>query len=161
MNLLTVSSNKVLAMSGKKFDFLKFQVKTKSIQCFVSKKKDQENRLQLYEWKLKRLLNKIQDNYKIFSDESNQQEIYRIQEEIDKILDKKVQGAIICSRVDWHLYGEKPSSYFFKLEKYNYTRKNRYCIIKLNRDLTTDPKEILIEQHNFYAKPLPKTIKSG
>ena len=75
-----------------------------------------------------------------------------MKKDIQEILDEKVKGAIMRSRVDWHLYGEKMSSYFFKLEKYNFTMKNRYRLVKNDGEITINPKDILQEQFQFYKE---------
>ena len=61
-----------------------------------------------------------------------------------------VQGAIIRSRANWYEHGEKSNKYFLNLENYN---KKKSCLRKLitKNISTTDPKQIMTENHKFYA----------
>ena len=143
----------------KKWDFLKYKAKEMSIRYSVRKKRREMNKMQLYERKLKRLLKEQNENIRIFTEQNTQSEIQKIQDEIDQIMEKKTKGAMIHSRVDWYLYGEKPSSYFFQLERYNHTRKNRFSLYNAQSEIVTDINEILQIQHEFYEKLFTGAIR--
>ena len=134
-----------------KWDFLKFKIKEASNKFTKVRKKSQEMKLHLYKCKLQRLhdnLEEVEDN--IFTKKDSQKEIEKITKEIDELMEVKTKGAIMRSRVDWFLYGVKPSKYFCKLEKYNYTNKNRYKLKRNDGTVTTDAKEILNIEYNYY-----------
>ena len=139
-----------------KMEFIKYVVKKATIEYLSLKKKGQNNTLQVLERKLNRLQNKVDNNLSegIFEIKDQVKEIEKIKKDIEEIVDYKTKGAIVCSRVNWHLYGEKSSLYFLRLERYNYTKKNRYRLKKIDgsNQVTTDPKEILQIQFEFYNK---------
>ena len=139
-----------------KWDFLKLQATQVSLDFLALKKCSQNNKMQVFERKLQRLnkeLHEINDQeIGIFGKENIQNEIEKIEGELNNILEEKTRGAIIRSQYDWFMYGEKPSSYFFQLEKYNYIKKNRYRLMKEDSTEITDPKQILEEQTSFYEK---------
>ena len=72
------------------------------------------------------------------------------QEELDKNLTEKANAAMFRSKVRWHEYGEKNSSYFFSLEKARYNAKTCYKLINDNQEETTDTQKILELQKDFY-----------
>ena len=79
----------------------------------------------------------------IFSKENQIGEIEGMKKEIDKLMEEKTRGAMVRSRADWFLYEEKPTSYFCKLEKYNYTKKNRFRLKREDGSITTNSEDIL------------------
>ena len=54
--------------------------------------------------------------------------IKHIEFEIDQMRQEKVNGCIFRSKVNWELHGEKPTKYFFGLEKRNYFSKNMRAV---------------------------------
>ena len=115
-------------------DFLKCKVRGESIKFASRKKKSQNNQLQVLEKKVKMLQYKI-DNKKagnmedrLFSLKDDEKELENVKEEISKIQDIKTKGTMIRARTEWYLYGEKPTSYFLKLEQRNYFSKNRFSL---------------------------------
>ena len=87
-----------------------------------------------------------------------QENVVRAERNIEYIKDKiteleeyKLQGAMVRSRAKWDLEGEKPSKYFFSLERRNYLAK---CISKLETSGNTElseSKEIMCELQRFYS----------
>ena len=71
----------------------------------------------------------------------------------------KIEGTIFRSRCTYEDLGEKPSSYFFKLENRNYTDKVMSKLIDENNEELTDTKDILEFQKQYY-KNLLKSDKS-
>lgn len=78
----------------------------------------------------------------LFEDHNNQ--IALIKSDIDSLMQERTAGAVLCCRISWLDMAEKPSKYFFALEKHNYNKKT---IVRLENpsteEITTDPKEIL------------------
>lgn len=62
----------------------------------------------------------------------------------------KIEGTILRSRCRYEDLGEKPSSYFFKLENRNYTDKVMSKLIDENNEELTNPSEILEFQKQYY-----------
>ena len=71
--------------------------------------------------------------------------------DLEKIRQKSMQGFAIRSRAQWLSDGEKPTKYFFSLEKSNYTEKTIKCIELDSGEHITDQKEILNEVRKFYS----------
>ena len=137
----------------KKWDYLKMEIRGLTIKFSARKKKSQNNYLQIWERRAEKLKKDIEvqlvQGYPV---EREQLAYEEAKEEIEVIIEKRVMGSKIRSRTNWFLYGEKPSSYFAKLEKFNYNRKNRYVIKKENGTLVHNPSEILKIQHEYYRK---------
>ena len=66
-----------------------------------------------------------------------------------EILDAK-RSAFRC-KVQWTEYGEIPSSYYFNLEKRNYTSKTMYVTRDRDGSLTKDYTDILRIQYDFFS----------
>ena len=49
--------------------------------------------------------------------------IVRLKESINEIMEQKTKGAIVRSRANWALGGEKPTTYFLGLEKSNHNSR--------------------------------------
>ena len=78
--------------------------------------------------------------------------IDRIEYDICQQKQNKVNSSIFHSKVNWELNGEKPSKYFFALEKRNYLNKNMKAIRNKEGKLCTQQNEILREQTRFYQE---------
>ena len=59
----------------------------------------------------------------IFTEKETYKQMELIKQDIDEMLSEKTRGAMLRSRIDWHLYGEKKSKYFFRLENTILRRK--------------------------------------
>ena len=138
-----------------KWNFLKFRIKEISIAHSARKNKARNNKLAALEKKLNYLQDRVtnSDFYNLTESilNSHIQQIEKIKLDIDDIMTYKAKGAMIRSRANWYQLGEKPTKYFLKLEQANYVRKNRFRLI-VNGQLTTDQKEILNAQKEFYEK---------
>ena len=73
-----------------------------------------------------------------------------VKTEIDHLLNDQVCSAAFRAKVRDVEFGDKPSAYFFGLEKRNYVGKTMYLLCKRDGNLTKDYHEILCEQKNFY-----------
>ena len=116
--------------------------KTISYSSYIKKKKDKQE---------KELVEEIKDIEKNIS-ESNVDLLYNKNQELEKLRKHKLQGNYIRSRAKWIEEGEKPSSYFCKLESRNFIRK---IIPKLELDsgeVIYDQTKILTETKSFYTK---------
>ena len=63
-------------------------------------------------------------------------------EELKKIYENRGKEAIFRSKVKWFEQGEKPTKYFFNLEKMNYEKKLIREVKLKDRETITDPKKI-------------------
>ena len=76
--------------------------------------------------------------------------LVEIRDLLKTIEDHNVEGAIIRSREQWLEFGEKPTKYFYQLEKQHQTRNsiNELCV----RDQTvTSHENILTACRDFYV----------
>ena len=106
-------------------------MKGHSIQFLARKKKSRDNTLAALQRKLKQLEDELVSEDKhcaitTFTPENNREQMSKVKEDINKILDYKTKGAMIRTKRNWIKYGEKNCSFFFKLERYNYMSKNRF-----------------------------------
>ena len=79
------------------------------------------------------------------------QEVQRIEHELALCADAKARGAFVRSRASWVEQGEKPTRFFFNLEK---RKQAKSCITKLEADqsIVTKDRDILEHARNFYQK---------
>ena len=75
--------------------------------------------------------------------------IQRIEEQLNTIVEMRTKGAQIRSRAKWIEEGEKPTKYFFQLEKKKQPKNTIRKLTTANGDLTSDI-EILEETRLFY-----------
>ena len=71
---------------------------------------------------------------------------------VAELIAERTNAAMFRSKAHWHKAGEKNSKYFFSLEKSNYNRKVMKRIQLEDGRYTTNPNEILVEQHRFFKK---------
>lgn len=70
----------------------------------------------------------------------------------DKLLQEKLNGIIVRSRIKYYEEGERSSKYFFSLEKHNSQLKTMHKIRNQKGQIISDPKKVVSEQANFYRK---------
>ena len=72
-------------------------------------------------------------------------------EKLIELRNKKIDGQIIRSRINWLQDGEKPSKYFCSLENKNYLEKTIQKLKTKSNKVINNQKEILDEVKNFYS----------
>ena len=80
--------------------------------------------------------------------------------DLDNIVDKKTEGAIICSKCGWYQHGEKLTTFFLNLEKQNTTYTTAGHLIDDDKDIT-DLKEINACTCKFYKKLFKKNVSKS
>ena len=75
-------------------------------------------------------------------------EYVHCKEELDKLYEGKINGAIIRSRCDWYEHAEKSSKFFLNLEK-NCAVQNQIRTISCSEKEITEEKEINTELFKF------------
>ena len=127
------------------WDWVKYNIKKYSRKYSMNNSKEKKAEEQI--------LNKqLQDAYVIFQNNpsrENSAALNMVQERIEKLYEKKVEGIIVRFRARWHEYGEKNSKYFFNLEKLNHAKKH-IRKLRMCRVITTDPFKILEAEKTFY-----------
>ena len=134
-----------------KWEMVKVMVRGNSIRFGARRKKSNKNKLAALERKLASLEENISQDIKLFTDTQNQRQITLINKDIEEIRAKKTQGAMIRAKAQWFEQGEKPSAYFFRLEK---LKGNRKSIQKLETGTETlqENQAIISHIHRFYSK---------
>ncbi len=131
-----------------KWEMLKMSIREKSIIFASNKKKErmrEENELRA---SLTRLLKEIDSDP---SDELlNEKE--RIDNRLQEIYEYKIRGSIIRTRSQYNVEGEKPTKYFFNLEKHHNNNKTISKLKDEEGNTLSNEKEILAEEHKFYSK---------
>ena len=107
----------------------------------------QSTRLALSKNKTKREIRQRIDD--LLAQGPTDERINTAQDSLDLILETEAKGRIIRSRAIWHEQGEKPTRYFFSLEK---KKQQQHTITALNTPSgrVTNDMEILDEAHKFY-----------
>ena len=77
-----------------------------------------------------------------------------LKEELRLIYENKGKGSIIRSKTRWIEHGEKPTKYFFNLEKRNYNRKVIKSLKQSDEQTILDEAKILEEIEAYYIRLL-------
>ena len=120
---------------------LKIREKTISYSSF-KKKKDGKVEKELVD-KIKQLSDNL--------NESNLEELEEAKSELQQLRDRKIEGMIIRSRVQWLQHGEKHSKYFCNLEKRNFVDRSMNFLEKDNGQILYEQEKILEEVQSFYG----------
>ena len=119
----------------------------------AKKKRDKEEHLQK---SLEVLHKELPENqYK----EAIAEAIQHIETELEEIQKERISKSIFRCKVNWQLYGEKPSKYFLSLEKRNYFSKNMRAVKLANGNICREQSKILKEQSTFYKNLFSKNSK--
>ena len=70
--------------------------------------------------------------------------------ELENLRKEKIKGYITRARIQWLHEGEKPTSFFCKLENKHFTEKTIRKVQTSNGTVVTDQKKILKEVENYY-----------
>ena len=140
----TIRNDIVMENKNTLWDFVKCQIRTKTIS--FSKQKSREYRVKENNLldKLKYLEKRITDNQEVLD------EYYQTKTEWEALQTIKTDVVIFRSKVQCTELGEKNAKHFMSLEKRNYNVK---CIRKLlnqSGEEIVSPENILSEQKSFY-----------
>lgn len=108
-----------------RWEVIKMLIRTETIKISIARQKARNEKLLYIEAQLKQL-----SQYQAHSLSQAQLDLRQaLIDQRNQIVEKKVEGAILRSKVDWAYMGCKPTKYFFNLEKTKYARKT---ITRLN-----------------------------
>ena len=82
--------------------------------------------------------------------ESERKEYEHLKTELRHIYEKRAEGAIFRSKVRWIQEGEKPTKYFFNMERKNFNRKIISELTVADGGLTVNENQIMDEIKLFY-----------
>ena len=111
-----------------------------------SRQKAQESKI--IESQLREKVNEFQLAFPLNQRENSIYEDTRL--DLEEKLEQKAKGIMFRSKVKWYESGEKPTKYFFALEKAKYNAKTCFCIFDSEQKLIDDPNGILAVQREFY-----------
>lgn len=124
------------------FETLLLEIRGKSISYASYKKKHENNQEHEIIQKIQELESNISEN-SLF-------QIEELKTQLQDIRNKKIDGMMIRSRVNWIQNGEKGSRFFCNLEKRNFVDKSMGFLENENGDIISEQKNILKEVKNFY-----------
>ena len=127
-----------------KWDLIKYEIRAFSIKYSKDKAKQKRDDKRKLEAELSQLETKEAE-----LDRNEELVIENLRSELKKMYHEETQGLIIRSRAKWSEEGEKNTSYFFNLEKYNKTCKNIKKIIHNDKEVTNQA-EILNAIAEYY-----------
>ena len=81
---------------------------------------------------------------------NKEDQIRRIKTDIETLMKLKTQGAILRTRSNWAIHGEKPTKYFLNLEKQNFHKKTLYKVQDDSGKIHSEPKEVLDQIKKYY-----------
>ena len=152
IEIIREEKGKSYSTNSLKWETIKMHVRGFSIQYSSRKKKSRENILAALDKKLDRCKQDIIDQtFEIFTKQQTLEQIDKIEQERNKLIEYKLKGACIRSRREWLENGEKNSKMFFNLEKQNNRKKNRAQIRLDNGKITSNNNKILEEQKRIYS----------
>ena len=82
--------------------------------------------------------------------DAEQKEHEYLKTELRSIHEKRAEGAIFPSKVRWIQEGEKPTNYFFNMERRNFNKKIISELATPEGYVTNDEKQIMEEIKSFY-----------
>ena len=82
--------------------------------------------------------------------ESQRKEYEHLKTELPHIYEKRAEGAIFRSKVRWIQEGEKPTKYFFNMERKNFNKKIISELTVAHGCLTVNENQIMDEIKLFY-----------
>ena len=113
-----------------KWEMIKLAIRSHTLKYAALKKKSRDNKLEVLERKLKQVEGRLHQQTLFQEDERY---LMEIQKEINEIVEYKIRGAMVRVEATWTEEGEKPTSYFLRLEKHNKNLKYNARINKRRR----------------------------
>lgn len=128
-----------------KWDYMKMVFRGVCIEFSARKAKEANERLQNCEKKLKYFEEGLDEN-----ESFDQEEFNEVLREFHEINADRTRAAMIRTKSEWLLHGNKPSSYFLGLEKTNYNRKVIKRLRLQDNSLIEDPAQILEAERTYF-----------
>lgn len=143
------------------WELIKMELRMKTIKYSKEKRLELRKRESTLQKELQDLDYKICNTDFEILDRNIFVEYEAAKEELKKIYEQKGKEAIFRSKVKWLEQGEKPTKYFFNLEKTNYEKKLIREVKLENGDRVSEPKQIEKELEKFYSNMYTsKNLKS-
>ena len=127
------------------WEILKMEIRQSSITYSAHKKREQIAEQKALEEEIYMLENKIEK-----TDHENNR-LIDCRNLLKQMYNNKVKGSIVRSRILGYEFGDKPSSYFFSLEKGNQNKKSIYKLTQADGTIIDTKKDILNEISSYYT----------
>ena len=124
-------------------------IRGNTIKYSSFKKKQQKQQEIKLEQEIKILEDEVNANFLNMTEE-NLNDLENKKSSLNEIQKEKIEGVMLRSRSRYEDLGEKPTRYFFNLEKRNYTSKVIHKLIDEDGNEFTETPDILKCQTNFY-----------
>ena len=129
------------------------EVRSATIAYSKNKSKSIRNREQELVRKLHHLDGIIYNNFSSPHIDGVLREYDELKTELQSIYEEKGKQAIFRAKCRWVEHGERPTKYFFNLEKRNYKKKT-ISELRLQDDSTTNNGNVVLDQIETYFKNL-------
>ena len=141
------------------WELIKMELRTETITYSKANRKELKNRETVLQTKIDALDNKICHENEHFN-QTLLDEYESIKIELKEIYEKRGQEAMFRSKTRWIEKGEKPTNYFFNLEKRNYEKKVIAQLKLENGVIISDMKQINKEIESFYSNLLETNLSN-
>ena len=128
---------------------IKMEIRSLTIPYAKNKAKNVRTLEKQLESRIESLKNKINSNPDDGTD-VEQQEYERLKTELRRIYEERADGVILRSKMRWIEHGEKPTKYFFNMERRNYTKKTITDLTVAGGATISNDDDILEEIRGFY-----------
>jgi len=131
---------------------IKMEIRSATISYSKSKSKRIRNRERDILWKLGLLDNTICNNFSSPDIDDTLQEYENLKFELKSIYEEKGKQAMFRAKCRSLENGERPTKYFFNLEKRNYNKKTIRELRRQDESIKNNENEILDQIETFYKK---------
>ena len=132
------------------WEMIKMEIRSETIRYSKRKNKQLKTRESAIQSRIEQLDLKI--CYDVCQDQQDLLEYEALKKELQGIYEANGKGAIFRSKVRWIEKGEKPTKYFFNLEKRNYDKKIISQLYNGEEQLLSDFKKINKEIKNHFSQ---------
>jgi len=136
-----------------KWEMIKMEIQSLTIPYAKNKAKNVRTLEKQLESCIESLENKMNENPDDGTD-AEQQEYEHLKTELSRIYEERADGAIIRSKMRWIEHGEKPTKYFFNMERRNYNKKTITELTMAEGTTISNDDDILKEIRGFLRKSL-------
>ena len=132
------------------WELIKMEFRAETITYSKAERRELKNREIHLQEKLDALDNEICHGHDHFN-QSLLDEYESIKTELNDIYEKKGKEAMFRSKARWIEKGEKPTNYFFNLEKRNFEKKVITQLKLENGEIISDMKQVNLDIESFYS----------
>ena len=141
------------------WELIKMELRAKTIKYSKQKRSSLRNKEEALQNELREL------DHKICNRDTFDQEIFEkyeaAKQELKHIHEGRGREAMFRSKMNWFELGEKPTKFFFNLEKRNYEKKSIREVELENGKIISDPVQVNKEIRNFYQNMYTSKINGN